>query len=173
MAVLPPTRCADASAQARARLESQPLWQRARCVLFFAPLPNELDLWPLVEPALAGGKTIALPKFDAATGAYSAAQIRDLEKDIRPGRFGVREPGEHCPAVDLNRLDLLLVPGVAFDPQGWRLGRGKGFYDRLLTRVSGTKCGVAFDEQIITEIPIEPHDVRMDCILTPARWLEV
>jgi 5-formyltetrahydrofolate cyclo-ligase len=67
---------------------------------------------------------------------------------------------------------LVLVPGVAFDSHGRRLGRGKGFYDQLLAFVRGTKCGVAFDEQIVPEIPIEPHDVRLNCILTPTRWIE-
>jgi 5-formyltetrahydrofolate cyclo-ligase len=67
---------------------------------------------------------------------------------------------------------LVLVPGVAFDLRGRRLGRGKGFYDRLLADAGGLKCGVAFDEQIVTEIPVEPHDVSVDCILTPTRWIQ-
>jgi 5-formyltetrahydrofolate cyclo-ligase len=72
----------------------------------------------------------------------------------------------------LNRLDLVLVPGVAFDARGGRLGRGKGFYDRLLSAVNGTKCGVAFDEQIVDAVPVGPLDVLVNCILTPTRWIE-
>ena len=68
-------------------------------------------------------------------------------------------------------LDVVLVPGVAFDLGGRRLGRGAGYYDRLLTGVRGTTCGVAFDEQISGELPVEPHDVHVNCILTPTRWL--
>ena len=75
-----------------------------------------------------------------------------------------------CEPAPLNRLDLVLVPGVAFDAQGRRLGRGKGFYDRLLAKVRGHKCGVAFDVQIVSGLPEEPHDVRVDSILTPSRW---
>jgi 5-formyltetrahydrofolate cyclo-ligase len=60
---------------------------------------------------------------------------------------------------------------VAFDLHGHRLGRGKGYYDRLLTAVRGTACGVAFDQQLVPEIPIGPHDVRMNCLLTPTRWI--
>ncbi|HLP77584.1 MAG TPA: 5-formyltetrahydrofolate cyclo-ligase, partial [Candidatus Paceibacterota bacterium] len=78
----------------------------------------------------------------------------------------------HCAPVSLNQLDLVLVPGVAFDACGRRLGRGKGFYDRLLADTRGIKCGVAFDEQIVTGIPVEPHDVLVDCILTPTRWID-
>jgi 5-formyltetrahydrofolate cyclo-ligase len=70
-------------------------------------------------------------------------------------------------------LDFILVPGVAFDLSGRRLGRGKGYYDRLLKQTRGTTCGVAFDEQIVGEIPVEPHDLNVNCILTPTRWIEV
>ena len=76
-----------------------------------------------------------------------------------------------CAPALLNSLDLVLVPGVAFDLHGRRLGRGKGYYDQLLAGVCGTTCGVAFDEQIVREVPLEPHDVLMNCILTPTRWV--
>ena len=84
----------------------------------------------------------------------------------------MREPAAHCAEVPLNRLDLVLVPGVAFDARGGRLGRGKGFYDRLLAAVRGTKCGVAFDEQIVDAVPNGPLDIRLNCILTPTRLIE-
>jgi len=71
------------------------------------------------------------------------------------------------------RLDLALVPGVAFDLNGHRLGRGKGYYDRLLAMLTGPACGVAFDQQIVSQVPNEPHDVRLSCILTPTRWHDV
>jgi 5-formyltetrahydrofolate cyclo-ligase len=106
-------------------------------------------------------------------GVYVACEIKSAEKDILSGRFGIREPGEWCGEIELNRLDFTLVPGVAFDLQGRRLGRGKGFYDRMLAAVRGTTCGVAFDEQIVEEVPVEPHDTRVNCILTPTRWIEL
>jgi 5-formyltetrahydrofolate cyclo-ligase len=147
-------------------------WQAAATILLFAPLTNEPDLWPLLTTARAAGKTVALPRFDSATQNYRAARIQNPEADLVTGAFSIREPAAHCPEVPLNRLDLVLVPGVAFDAQGWRLGRGKGFYDRLLAQVCGTTCGVAFDEQIVETIPVEPHDVRLTCILTPTRLIE-
>jgi len=153
-------------------LERQPVWQQARAVLFFASLADELDLWPLLEKSLTVKEVVALPRFDAPTGRYVAARVRDLQRDLCPGKFGVREPDKSTPRIPLNRLDLVLVPGVAFDVRGWRLGRGKSFYDRLLTDFRGTKCGVAFDEQIVDAIPVEPHDIQLDCILTPTRWIE-
>ena len=169
---LTPEQRAAAAGRACALLEQQAVWKRAELIFFYAPMPEEIDIWPLLGDAMAGGKTVALPRFDSATQRYVACQILDVAKDLSQGRFGIREPGGHCIAVPPNRLDLVLVPGVAFDLQGRRLGRGKGFYDQLLVSVRGTTCGVAFDEQIVEAIPVEPHDVHLNCILTPTRWIE-
>lgn len=160
------------SKQACLLLEKQAVWQNAGTIFFYAPLPEELDIWPLLRDSLAAKKTAALPRFDSATGRYVACEIADLARDISNGQFGIREPGGHCIAVPPNRLDLILVPGVAFDARGRRLGRGKGFYDQLLASVRGTTCGVAFDEQIVEAVPVEPHDAPLNCILTPTRWIE-
>ena len=167
-----PERRTAASVQACARLTQQKIWQKAQSVLFYAPLPEELDLWPLLMDALAAGKTVSLPRFDAEQKGYVACHIRDAADDLSEGQYGIREPAELCARISLNRLDLILVPGIAFDLNGYRLGRGKGYYDRLLAEAGGPTCGVAFDEQIVSQIPTEPHDVRLNCILTPTRWIE-
>lgn len=164
---------AVASQSARKLLQQQRQWLEAKSIFFYAPLPNELDIWPLIQNSLSAGKLACLPRFDPATQRYVACEVGNPSADIVAGKFGVREPCASCVAVPLNRLDLILVPGVAFDAGGRRLGRGKGFYDQLLAEASGIKCGVAFDEQIVTEIPIEPHDVSVNCILTPTRWIEL
>jgi 5-formyltetrahydrofolate cyclo-ligase len=162
----------SASARARALLESRPVWQTARSVLLFAPLPEELDIWPLVASAMAAGKQVALPRFLAPTRSYGASWIVNPETDLQAGHFGVREPRSHCRQVSAGPLDLILVPGLAFDLHGRRLGRGKGYYDRLLGELSGATCGVAFEEQIVKEVPFEPHDVGLHYVLTPNRWVE-
>lgn len=161
----------EASARACVLLKEQAVWRDAQSVFFYAPLPQELDLWPVVKDSLAAGKAVALPRFDPAAGSYVACRVRDPDTDVVTGRYGIREPAEGCPQVDLAGLELILVPGVAFDAQGRRLGRGKGFYDRLLALAGGITCGVAFDEQVMEEIPVEPHDVRVHCLLTPTRWV--
>jgi len=168
-----PAARAQAAAQARALLEKQTRWQAAKTILFFAPHREELDVWPLLESALALGKTIVLPRFDAAANGYVSCQIKNLVTDITPGQFGIREPRSSCAVVPLNWLDFVLVPGVAFDLHGRRLGRGQGYYDQILPAVRGTTCGVAFDEQIVSEVPVGPHDVSFGCLLTPTRWVEL
>ena len=193
----------EASVRAREALARQERWKRAECILGYAPLGGELDIWPLLLEGLKEGKRVFLPRFagkplkqfpEQASGStlvkqgvnerepvdyahsegfYVACEIKDPEKDLLVGRFGIREPETWCSQIELNRLDFTLVPGVAFDLQGRRLGRGKGFYDRMLAAVRGTTCGVAFDEQIVEEVPVEPHDTRVNCILTPTRWIEL
>ncbi len=162
----------NAAAELCMRLREQNVWHAAGAVLLFAPLPDEPDVWPLLSEALVAGKIIALPGFVPGTNTYTARRIMDPVRDLVVGKFGIRESTAVSPEIELNQLDLVLVPGVAFDSRGRRLGRGKGFYDRLLAGVRGTKCGVAFDEQIVDAVPVGPLDIPLNCILTPTRWIE-
>lgn len=167
----PAERTADSAALCERLLRSS-IWEETRTVLFFAPLADEPDIWPVFHLIIRQGLSVALPRMDTRAGSYVACVVRDPGHDLITGHFGIREPGPSCQEHPLNLLDLVLVPGVAFDLGGRRLGRGAGYYDRLLSEVRGTTCGVAFDEQISGELPVEPHDVFIDCILTPTRWLE-
>jgi len=151
------------------RLEAQ--LQSAHSILFYAPLPDELDVWPLLEKFLAAGRICALPCFEPAAENYFARRLENLDADIATGKFGVREPAANCAEIPLAKFDLVLVPGVAFDLAGNRLGRGLGFYDRLLEKTSGVKCGVGYDFQLLEKIPSEPHDAKVDFIFTPSRGL--
>jgi len=141
----------------------------AHTILFFAPLPDELDVWPMLELSLALGTNCALPFFDAEKMTYGARRLNRLATDIVTGKFGVREPAASCVEISLETFDLVLVPGMAFDLTGNRLGRGRGFYDRLLEKISGVKCGVGYDFQLMQSLPIEPNDVKVDFIFTPVR----
>jgi len=158
------------SAELGERLKAQ--MPSAHTILFFAPLPDELDVWPVLELSLALGADVALPFFDAAKKTYGAKRLRNLATDIVIGKFGVREPAASCADMPLNQFDLILVPGLAFDMSGNRLGRGKGFYDRILKEASGIKCGVSYDFQLLEKIPTEPHDAQVDFMLTPTRCLK-
>lgn len=161
----------QAGRQACDRLREQRVWREARAILGYAPVPPELDIWPMVAEGLAAGKLVCLPRYVREIDHYEAAQIREPQRDLQPGNIGIREPAIHCAAIPLNRLDLILVPGVAFAVNGARLGRGQGYYDHLLATFEGIKCGVSFDEQVLSTLPTEPHDIHLDCILTPTRWL--
>jgi 5-formyltetrahydrofolate cyclo-ligase len=168
-AMAPEDRVADSEALCGV-LSGLPLWQGARSVLAFAARADEPDLAPLLRRATQEGKTVALPRFIPATGLYEAAVVWDWERDLVGGEFGILEPSPSAAVVPLKQLDLVLVPGLAFDAKGARLGRGKGFYDRLLADVSGHRCGVLFEWQLVGEVPLEPHDRLMNSILTPVQW---
>ncbi len=157
----------EASTHARGQLLKQPVWQDAMTVLFYAPMADEIDLWPLAETALTLGKRIALPRFVPEQNAYEVVEVTDLETELHRGLYGVPEPGPECRAFPQNDLDLLLIPGLGFSTAGVRIGRGKGYYDRLLANIQGTKCGVGFDCQVDDRLPTEPHDILLDFILTP------
>ena len=164
---------ADDSRKICAQFQAQSIWRAARSVLLFAPTAHEPDIWPLALAALAAGKIVCLPRSLAADSHYEAARVEQPDRDLAPSRFDLLEPSAACPTFPLNQLDLALVPGLAFSLAGGRLGRGQGYYDRLLAQVSGWKCGVAFEFQTAAEVPVEPHDVRMNCLVTPTHWREV
>lgn len=126
----------------------------------------------LVTEAIAAGKSLALPRFNSESAGYVPCRLDRNSGPLLAGRFGILEPGRDAPEVPANQLDLTLVPGVAFDPMGRRVGRGKGFYDRLLVTISGAKCGICFDQQIRSGLPMEPHDIKLDYVVTPTRWFE-
>jgi len=159
-----------ASAEIRRRLAEQTVWKSSKAILAYVPTAQEPDIWPAVTEALATGKQLALLRYLPDGDRYVPCLVRDTARDLQPGQYGILEPRPHCPIFDLMRLDLTLVPGIGFTLDGGRLGRGKGYYDRLLAEVPALKCGVAFDCQIAGEFPLEPHDVQLNCILTPTRW---
>lgn len=169
---LSPQKRDTASRQICTRLRGEKIWQAAGAILCFAPLAGEPDIWPLVEECIAVGKTVGLPRFATGLSSYVASRVSDLKRDIQIGKFGIREPVVTCPELELSGFDLILVPGVAFDRSGRRLGRGQGYYDRWLKDAQGARlCGVAFEEQCLGEIPAAEHDVTMHLVTTPTEIL--
>jgi 5-formyltetrahydrofolate cyclo-ligase len=162
-----------ASLQIITALKQKPLWQNSQTVLFFGSRRDEPDLWPLLVEALAMGKVVALPQYLSATDEYQACRIRQINEDVVTGHYGIREPSPKCDNISLKQLDLVLVPGLGYSRNGGRLGRGKAYYDRLLAQSSGVKCGVGFDCQFGLAVPLEDHDIRLNCIITPSQWLDL
>ena len=146
------------------RLES---WSAARWVGGYVALRDELELSGLLRQRLTLGGRLAVPALDAERGEYVFREIRDWDRDLVPGAFGVREPRPTCGVVDVTWLDFVLVPGIAFDTRGGRLGRGRGFYDRLLAPAVGVTCGVGMDDQLVPEVPVEAHDIRLNLVVVP------
>ena len=144
---------------------------------------------PVVRAALADGKQVAVPVVVAAGRRLRFALIEDYDRELRPGYRGILEPGpEARRLVDAGRIDCYIIPGVAFDFRGFRLGRGLGYYDRALAGVKGppapvrpagggrterpTICALAYELQVVERLPVESHDVPVDYIVTEKRVIE-
>jgi 5-formyltetrahydrofolate cyclo-ligase len=126
----------------------------------------------LIRQAIASGKQMVLPVVQIDRSHLMLYAIEALDRDVAPGYRGILEPQpQHARAVVPHALDLVLVPGVAFDLQGGRLGFGAGLYDRLLGQLPRdiAKIGLAFDFQVISRLPHQPHDVLLDAIVTDRR----
>lgn len=122
---------------------------------------------------IAAKSCVALPWCDG--DQLRLCQVESLA-DLEPGRFGIEEPKRTIRELDarsisIRDVELVIVPGVAFDAQCGRLGHGQGYYDRLLADATESTfiCGIAFDSQIVPAIPLEPHDIRMDVVVTESR----
>lgn len=143
-------------------IRTMPVWQQAQHILCYWSLPDELPTHESVNQWLDAGKNIYLPRVngdDLEIVPYHGAQSLDDKN-----KFHIGEPvGE---AVDASCLELIIVPAVALDAQRNRLGRGKGFYDRLLSSTSCPTIGVVCDFQLVEEVPVEPHDRPLDCVVT-------
>lgn len=148
------------SRQISAQLRNWPLWRASASMAAFAATagePDTLDPWPQ-------DKRVALPRVSEEDLVFHWIAGRAA---LKTGTFGIPEPSAGAPTAG-NVFDLILVPGLAFDLGGGRLGRGRGFYDRFLAASQGIRAGICFDDQIVARVPLEPHDLRMDFVVTPS-----
>jgi 5-formyltetrahydrofolate cyclo-ligase len=166
---LSPEQRQNKSREIEERLFSLAEFKSARTVMFFASFRTEVDTAPMIRRALAFGKRIVLPKVkNTDLGLF---EITDFSKDVSPGAWGIPEPREIKP-VALDEIDLIIVPGAAFDRWGNRLGYGAGFYDKLLSAFNKTTVALAFETQILPMVPAELHDVPIRKIATELRVIE-
>ena len=164
-----------ASGAILARILARADFMSAQAVLLTLPFRGEWDTLALVRAALAAGKTVAVPRVDIGTRMLELHAITDPERDIGAGYRDIPEPLPACPRISRDAIDFVLVPGVAFDRQGRRLGYGGGYYDRLLPLLSPRAARVAgaFELQLVDRVPAAPHDVAVDAVVTESRALTV
>jgi 5-formyltetrahydrofolate cyclo-ligase len=167
---LEPAERARLSAAIVARLSALDAVRRARTVLAYAPFGSEPDTWPLLRAVLAEGRALLLPRVDRAARRLVLHRVTDLEADLAPGTWGILEPiPARCPVVLPPAADVVLVPGVAFDRSGGRLGYGGGYYDRLLAAWPPPRpplVAPAFELQVVAQVPLLPGDHRVDRVVT-------
>lgn len=168
---LPAAERDEGSRAIAARIAALSSYARARCVLLTVSFRSEWDTRALIDAALAAGKTVALPRVNGGTRMLDLHAVTDVAQETAPGYRGIPEPRPELPRIDLAAIDFVLVPGVAFDPTGRRLGYGGGYYDRLLTLLApeAARIAGAFELQLVARVPAAPHDLFVDAIATPVR----
>ena len=160
----------DASRRLCQSLSVLPIWHRVDMLVGYMPIQQEPSIVPFMRQWLQySGKPLCLPRYNAVRREYGLARIRDLERDCAVGRYGILEPREEV--LDLEALPpgecAFLVPGIAFGVDGARIGRGCGYYDRLIGRFAPRHAiGVCWRMQLLPAVPTEAHDRTMDCIVT-------
>lgn len=162
--------CLGRSLKAQARVLALPQFAAASVVGLYSPVWNEVYTEEIFRVAREAGKRVAYPRIDG-----HGLEFIDVAEmgELCPGAFGILEPcGSRV--VPLSALELVVVPGVAFDLDGFRLGYGKGFYDRVLSGCEqrALLVGLCYELQLLDALPVESHDVRMDLVATEERTLQ-
>jgi 5-formyltetrahydrofolate cyclo-ligase len=174
-------RALDAGALARASARlcefviDADCFRAASVVMGYLPIAGEIDVRGVLQAGIGAGKTVCLPRVLADKTGMVPVAVRDLATDTSPGVFRIPEPHAQTPAVPLANVELILVPGLAFTPRGDRLGRGGGFYDRLLgaKTCAATRIGVCHSALLRERLPVEVHDVPVHAVATDSgiRWV--
>ena len=167
LAALPADEVHQRSRQACNLLVAQPEFERSETVMVFLSLPTEINTTLLVLRAWQKGKRVLAPRVSWEQRRMMPVEIRSLAEDLEDTQWNMRQPLQGDP-VPISMIDLVVVPGLGFDGAGNRLGRGRGFYDRFLAHpeFTGSTCAVAFEEQVVEAIPADPHDIRVDMLIT-------
>ena len=160
-----------AERQAKSRVISDlifdlPAYRKAKAIMLYVALDEEVDMHSILQRAFRDKKHVLLPVVVAETDELICAELFSPER-MKPGKYGIMEPEHWSSPFPTRELDMVLVPGLAFDKKNYRLGRGKGYYDRFLAKLHSkvSTVGLAFDVQLTDLLPVEPHDVKMDLVV--------
>ena len=156
------------SALVATKLRKIDSFKKAKTVMFYYALKEEIDTLELILEALQKNKKVLLPYADKTSGSINPAEIKNLDRDLISGAYGIMEPkAEIRSPFSLNEIDVVLVPGLAFDHAKYRLGRGKGYYDRFLAKLPRkvVTIGLAFNFQIVKALPVTELDVPVSQVV--------
>ncbi len=169
-----PEEVAERSGRVYKKLFSLPEFIDAHNVLFYMSYRNELDTHRMIQRSIEIGKNVNVPRMELDILSFEIYQINDIQSDTAPGIFGIIEPTHSArKCEDINQIDLCIIPGIAFDRRGHRIGWGKGFYDRFLATLSKRtkKFGLAYDFQLLEKISSHERDVPLDGLITESEVL--
>ena len=141
-----------------------PQYEKAETIFCFVSTPDEIDTREIIKNALSNNKRVCVPKCEKL-GVMHAHEIKSFD-DLQPGKYGIHEPKENCPYTAPSEIDFAIIPCVTCNKQGHRLGYGGGFYDRYIQDQTFTKAALCREVLLHENIPIEPHDMMVDIVVT-------
>ena len=159
----------EAARDVCARVLALEAYGDARCVMAYMAAGGELSVQEIVDDVLSSGRVLALPRCEAP-GVMTARRVKDLG-DLTRGMYGLMEPEDRCEVIAPETVDLVIVPGTAFDIEGHRIGQGGGYYDRFLPGTRAAAVGVCHGFALMERVPFAAHDCRMDTVITPGRTI--
>lgn len=167
---LPESELFEKSRQIKNRLYKMKEFQQASTILFYVSYDNEVYTHDMIKENLSNGKNVIVPITNKEKHCLILSKLNSWE-DLECSTYSILEPKKNCiDEVSLDEIDMILVPGVVFDESGNRIGHGVGYYDKLLRNSkNATHIGLAFELQIVDNIPAEEHDVKVDKIVTEER----
>lgn len=157
------------SSQISAKLILSPEFHKAKTIMFYVSKDDEVDTSKMIKASLRMGKEVLVPVTFRRERKLIPSRLINYDRDLAPGPYGIDQPKAGCiRPVSPDQIDLVIVPGVAFDRFGNRLGRGAGYYDRFLLEVPKRtpKIGLAFDFQVLPSLPKSCHDLPVDKVLS-------
>lgn len=144
----------------------------SKIALLYVGGENEVQTKNIIKRAYSYNKIVVLPAFDPKTLEMELLKVDKFSQELKTGPRGVLEPkADCCKIVPIDRIDIAIIPGIAFDEKGGRIGTGRGYYDRLIPKLAITtrKVALTLEEQIIPQVPMESHDKHVDIIITDER----
>ncbi len=160
---LPPWEREEVSIRISGEVTNLPEYKNASSIGLYAPKFDEVSIWAIMEKALNEGKLVSFPQVKGKSLVWRVVGDRN---SLRQGSFGLFEPTDSSPQISLTLLDIIFVPGVAFDGDGNRIGFGKGYYDRTLKGYGGRTVGLAFGCQMFENLPVDKWDIKLDRVVS-------
>ena len=172
IAALPAKEIAEKTSAIETRLFDFANFLESAIALMYVHNNGEVQTGNILRRTYDYGKIVVLPAFNTENFGMTLLKVDNLDKDLQEGPRGILEPDEtRCKVVPIERIDIAIIPAIALDEKGGRVGSGEGYYDRLIPRLAITtrKVALALEQQIVPQVPIESHDKHVDIIITEDR----
>jgi len=172
VAELPSQEIAEKTRAIETRLFDFANFLESKIALMYVHNNGEVQTGNILRRTYDYGKIVVLPAFKTENFGMNLLKVDNLDKDLQEGPRGILEPDEtRCKVVPIDRIDIAIIPAIALDEKGGRIGSGEGYYDRLIPRLAITtrKVALALEQQIVPQVPIETHDKHVDIIITEDR----